>query len=40
MSGEVEEDTLSTNLILHHSITDVLGQAGEVIHILGAVQES
>ena len=31
--------TLSTNLVIHHGITDILSQATEFIHILSAVQE-
>ena len=29
-----------TNLIVHHSITDVLRQTTEPIHIVGTIQES
>ena len=29
-----------TNLIIHQSIADILNQAAECIHILGAVQEA
>ena len=37
--GKVEARDLRTNLIIHHGITDVLGQAAKLIRILGAVQE-
>ena len=28
-----------TNLIIHHSVADVFGQASKRIHVIGAVQE-
>ena len=31
--------TLGTNLIIHHSITDILGHASELNYVIGAVQE-
>ena len=39
MLDKVGTSTLETNLIIHHGIADVLGQAAELIHILGAFQE-
>ena len=30
---------MSTNLIIHHGVTDVLDQAAELIRIIGTVQE-
>ena len=38
-SGKVGADTLWTNLIIHHGITDILDQTSKLIHILGAFQE-
>ena len=35
----VEASTLGTDLIIQHGVTDVLGQAGELCHILGGIQE-
>ena len=32
-------DTLKTNLVIHHGITDIIGQAAKLVHVLGAVQE-
>ena len=33
------EKTLMTNLIVHHSATDVLDQNAKPIHIFGTIQE-
>ena len=30
---------LRTNLIIHHSVTDILGQIAKFIHVIGAIQE-
>ena len=28
-----------TNLIIHHGIADILGHPGELIYVIGAIQE-
>ena len=37
--GRFRMKALRVDLIIHHGITDILGHAGELIYILGAVQE-
>jgi len=39
MLVRVEANTLRTNLVVHHGVTDILDQATKFVHILGAVQE-
>ena len=39
MLGGVGASALRTDLIIHHSITDILGQTTKLIHILSAIQE-
>ena len=36
MLGSAEVITLSTNLIIHYDVADVLGQAAKLVRILGA----
>ena len=37
--GEAGAKTSRTNLIVHHGVTDILGQAAKLIDVLGAIQE-
>ena len=39
MLGGVGASALRTDLIICHSITDILGQTTKLIHILSAIQE-
>jgi hypothetical protein len=40
MLGAMDVGALRTNLIIHHRITDILGQAAKLVYIFSAVQES
>lgn len=39
MSGLEGASTLRTNLIIYHSIADILDQAAQLVCVLGTVQE-